>query len=248
MALTEEQLLLQMDILASKTDEATNPNMAYKKNATLNKGLNPSFFTGNNTKIVNALNSVAANAEIATATATDVLNKVNDIMLDTATSAGAAVWENVKAITGEDTVLEGIEKIVSGNMQKQILNLNADDIGKFLMVSEDEDGELTTVAMKIADLAAVIKADDITYENPERPEFRSVQSALDYILNNEGNFGGGSVELGPIDWNDIENKPAIAAGLSLENDKLCLNSNDDILSSVDIVTDNDIDTIIGTLL
>lgn len=248
MALTEEELLLQMNILATKTDSATNPNMPFKTNATLNKGLNPDLFSGNYTKVVNALNKVATDAGTATTTATNVLNKVNEIMLDTATTEGAAVWENVKNITGEDTVIEGIEKIVSGNMQKQILNLNAEDIGKFLMVSEDQDGELTTVAMKIADLAAVITAEDITYSNDERPEFKSVQSVLDYILNNEGNFGGGgSVEMGPVNWSDIQNKPVIVTNINLTDNKLCLNSEEDMVSSVDIVTDEDIESIISTL-
>ena len=248
MALTEEELLLQMNILATKTDSATNPNMPFKTNATLNKGLNPDLFSGNYTKVVNALNQVATDAGTATTTATNVLNKVNEIMLDTATTEGAAVWENVKNITGEDTVIEGIEKIVSGNMQQQILNLKADDIGKFLMVNENEDGELITTSAEITDLITTLQAADIVYDNPERPEFPNVQSALDYILNNEGSFGGGSnTPAGPIDWVDIQNKPALATGMSIKESQLCLTSEDDTLSSIDLVTDEDIDTIFEAL-
>mgnify|MGYP003296124153 CR=1 FL=1 len=48
MALTTEELLLQMQILTEKTDESTNPNMIYKKSKALNKGLNPEYYSGNN--------------------------------------------------------------------------------------------------------------------------------------------------------------------------------------------------------
>ena len=248
MALTEEQLLLQMEILATKTDSATNPNMVFKTNATLNKGLNPSYFTGNYTKIVNALNQVAINADNAKVTATNVLNKVNEVMLDVSTTEGSAIWNNVKAKTGKDTVIESIEKIVSGEMQQQVLNLNADDIGKFLMVSENEDGELTTVATGIADFITTIQAGDIVYANPDRPEFPNVQSALDYILNNEGNFGsGGSTAPTSVSWNDIKDKPVIPTSITVTESQLCLNAEEDTLSSVELVTNDDIDSIVNSL-
>ena len=58
MAMTDEELLLQMNILTTATEN--NENMKYRANAALNKGLNPEFFTGNNTKIVNAINKLAS--------------------------------------------------------------------------------------------------------------------------------------------------------------------------------------------
>ena len=56
MALTEEELKQQANVLATKTED--NPNMPYKANATLNKGLNPDYYSGQYTKIVNALNKL----------------------------------------------------------------------------------------------------------------------------------------------------------------------------------------------
>jgi hypothetical protein len=248
MAMTDEELLLQMNILATKTDSATNPNMPFKTNATLNKGLNPEFFSGQYTKIVNAINQLATGNANTSTLATDVANKVNEVLLDVSSTSGATVWENVKVLSKENTVIQIIEKIVSGNMQQQILNLKADDIGKFLMVSENEDGDLITTSAEIADLITTLQAADIVYDNPERPEFSNVQSALDYILNNEGSFGGGSnTPAGPIDWVDIQNKPALATGMSIKESQLCLTSEDDTLSSIDLVTDEDIDTIFEAL-
>lgn len=248
MAMTDEELLLQMNILATKTDSATNPNMPFKTNATLNKGLNPEFFSGQYTKIVNAINQLAIGNTNTSNLATDVANKVNEVLLDVSSTNGARIWENVKILSEENTIIEIIEKVVSGNMQQQILNLKADDIGKFLMISENEDGDLITTSAEIADLITTLQADDIVYDNPERPEFPNVQSALDYILNNEGSFGGGSnTPAGPIDWVDIQNKPALATGMSITESQLCLTSEDDTLSSIELVSDEDIDTIFETL-
>ena len=42
MALSTDELVVQMEILSSRT--SSNSNMQYKDNATLNKGLNPSYF------------------------------------------------------------------------------------------------------------------------------------------------------------------------------------------------------------
>ena len=57
MALTDQEKVLQAGILAEKTDTTTNPNMVYSTAGAANKGLNPAYFTGNNTKIVNAMNA-----------------------------------------------------------------------------------------------------------------------------------------------------------------------------------------------
>ena len=46
MALSEEQIKQQIDVLTTKTSE--NPEMVYKAIAALNKGLNPEYFSGNN--------------------------------------------------------------------------------------------------------------------------------------------------------------------------------------------------------
>lgn len=249
MAMTDEELLLQMNILATKTDSATNPNMAFKSNATLNKGLNPAYFSGQYTKVVNALNQLAASSEVATNTATNVLNKVNELLLDTDATTGAIVWENVKTLMGKSTIIEGIEQILSGNLQDKILNISVDDIGKVLIVDKDSEGRLITSTIEVAGLGEAVKSEDVVYSNPDRPEFANVQSALDYILNNEGSFGGGSGSSGPVEinWDEILGKPAIPTGLSLTETQLCLNSEEENMSAVDLVTDQDIDSIIQTL-
>ena len=96
MAMTDEELKLQMNILASKISD--NPNMTYKTNTVLNKGLNPDYFSGNYTKVVNALNQLAANIEIATNNAFDVAQKVNDLLIDTSNVDNLALWEQLKTI------------------------------------------------------------------------------------------------------------------------------------------------------
>lgn len=249
MAMTDEELLLQMNILATKTDSTTNPNMPYKTNATLNKGLNPTYFSGNYTKIVNALNQLAVASNRSESLVTDVSNKMNEILLDTSSTEGSATWENVKTLMGKPTVLEGIEQILSGNLQDKILNISIDDVGKVLIVDKDSEGRLITSTIEIAGLGEAVKAEEVVYSNPDRPEFTTVQSAVDYILNNEGNFGGGSGSSEPVEinWDDILGKPAIPTGLSLTETQLCLNSEEENMSAVDLMTDQDIDLIIQAL-
>ena len=50
---------VQYDVLTFKLDSTTNPKLVYKAMTTANKGLNPKFFSGNYTKIVNILNKFA---------------------------------------------------------------------------------------------------------------------------------------------------------------------------------------------
>ena len=78
MALSEDVLKLQLDILASKTSD--NPDMVFKKNATLNKGLNPDYFSGQHTKIVNALNQLADSSNKANTAVTSFMDKMNNIL------------------------------------------------------------------------------------------------------------------------------------------------------------------------
>jgi hypothetical protein len=249
MAMTDEELLLQMNILATKTDSTTNPNMLFKTNATLNKGLNPDYFSGNYTKIVNALNQLAVSSNRSESLVSDISNKMNEILLDISSTEGSATWENVKTLMGKSTIIEGIEQILSGKLQDKILNISVDDVGKVLIVDKDSQGKIITSTIEVAGLGEAVKAEDVVYSNPDRPEFANVQSVLDYILNNEGNFGGGSGSSGPVEinWDDILGKPAIPTGLSLTETQLCLNSEEENMSAVDLATDQDIDSIIQTL-
>ena len=108
MALTDEEKVLQAGILAEKTDEATNPNMTYSSMVTNNKGLNPAYFVGNNTKIVNAINSTYKQAQMAMATVTNFGGKINGALLDTGTPEGLAKLEQLRTDMGHQTLIEGL--------------------------------------------------------------------------------------------------------------------------------------------
>ena len=108
MALTDQEKVLQAGILAEKTDEATNPNMTYSSMVTSNKGLNPEYFTGNNTKIVNAVNSTYEQAQMAMTTVTSFGNKINGVLLDTGNTDGLAKLEQLRTDMGYQTLIEGL--------------------------------------------------------------------------------------------------------------------------------------------
>lgn len=108
MALTDEEKVLQAGILAEKTDTATNPNMTYTSSVINNKGLNPAYFAGYNTKIVNAINSSYKQAQSAANTVTVFGNKINGVLLDTSTPNGIAKLEQLRTDMGHQTLIEGL--------------------------------------------------------------------------------------------------------------------------------------------
>ena len=108
MALTDQEKVLQAGILAEKTDTTTNPNMVYSTAGAANKGLNPAYFTGNNTKIVNAMNKTYKQAEMAMSTVGTFGNKLDDILLNTETSEGQTKLEQLRTDMGHQTLIEGL--------------------------------------------------------------------------------------------------------------------------------------------
>lgn len=108
MALTDQEKVLQAGILAEKTDEATNPNMTYSSMATNNKGLNPAYFVGNNTKIVNAINLTYKQVQMAMTTVTSFGDKINGVLLDTGTPEGLTKLEQLRTDMGHQTLVEGL--------------------------------------------------------------------------------------------------------------------------------------------
>ena len=108
MALTDQEKVLQAGILAEKTDTTTNPNMVYSTAGAANKGLNPAYFTGNNTKIVNAMNKTYKQAEMAMSTVGTFGNKLDDILLNTETSEGQTKLEQLRTDMGQQTLIEGL--------------------------------------------------------------------------------------------------------------------------------------------
>lgn len=108
MALTDEQKVLQADILTEKTDSDTNPNMIYSTSAAKNKALNPDTFSGNNSKVVNAINLTYKQAEKAIATVDNFSTKVNEVLLDVGSTSGLAKLEQLRTDMGQQTLVEGL--------------------------------------------------------------------------------------------------------------------------------------------
>lgn len=107
MAMTIDEILeMQAKILAARTDTSTNPNMKYSGIASKNTGLNPNYFSGNNTKIVNALNTVYKKAEDASDTAQKTKEKLNEIVLDTEMNSDE--WTKLKGLMDHNTIVEGL--------------------------------------------------------------------------------------------------------------------------------------------
>lgn len=168
MALTEEQILQQINVLTTKTSE--NTSMAYKANATLNKGLNPEYFSGNNTKIVNAINLLAEKSAANDLTAKTVAAKVNEVLLDTTSGSGSVVWAETKELMGKDTIIEGINSILKGEKAVQILGVTEADVNKVLSVAVDENGGLILKAIDQISGGGSIEKDIAWEDILDKPE------------------------------------------------------------------------------
>lgn len=233
--MTPEELMLQMNILTTKTDEQTNPNMTYHVNAALNKGLNPEYFEDNHTKIVNAINKLAEDAIMTHAIAKDLADKVNEILLDVSGEENKTIWEDTKHLMEMDTIIEGIQRILQGKQQDKILGITPDDIGKILMVDQATDGEMKVTPIELS--LDNIPAEDVTYFNPDYDHISNVAEAIDTILNNLDN----SSIFDNLTWDIIKGKPEIPNKLELTENELILKSDEGEMSSVDLVTNDDID-------
>lgn len=234
MAMSDEELLLQMNILASKTED--NPNMVYKANATLNKGLNPEYFTGNNTKIVNAINHLAETSVKTSDLSEAVADKVNELLLDTSSDANKAIWDNVKELMEMDTIIEGIQRILEGKQQDKVLGITPDDIGKILSVAQAEDGEMMVKAID-----NIINPSQMEYTHEEYPEVNTVEGALDKLFELQGNG------ISEVTWDMIMNKPEIPTGLELTNESLVMMSENGNMSEVPLMTDEDVNNLLSDL-
>ena len=234
MAMSDEELLLQMNILASKTED--NPNMVFKANKTLNKGLNPDYFTGQDTKIVNAINMLAETTVKVTEVSALVANKVNEILLDTSIDENRVLWDKVKELMEMDTVIEGLHRILEGKQQDKILGITPDDIGKILSVAKAEDGEMMVKAID-----NILNAGQMEYTHEEHPEVQTVEGALDKLFEMQ------SQSLTEINWDMIMNKPEIPTGLELTNESLVMMSDNREMSEVPLMTDEDVSNLLSEL-
>ena len=96
------------------------------------------------------------------------------------------------------------------------------------------------VADKVNEITSNMVAEDIKYSNDKFKELTTVSSAIDYLLaNNNSNI--------IFDWENMQNKPQLANKLELTQSELILKSDDDSMSSVPLMEDNDIDIIISKL-
>lgn len=249
MAMTDEELLLQMNILASKTDESTNPNMVYKTNKTLNKGLNPDYFSGNSTKIVNALNELFEKDNSVSELAVNVGRVLNNIITDVTSTEGAAKWAELQEKMGQPTIMDGLIDIYSGAKGAQILGVTSDDVDKVLSVSTNDSGELVIKAIEqIANGGSVgeVAAEAVAYSNEDVSSVTNVQEALDYVIEvvrNSESSGGGVVN-----WEDVMGKPeVIVDSMALSEDYLELKDGDTVVSSIPLMTEEDVEDLIEQL-
>ena len=183
MALTEEQILQQINVLTKKTSE--NPDMVYKTTAALNKALDPEIFSGNNTTIVNAINKLGKELVAVKTLVNDVVNKINSVLLDVNGEANKELWEDTQKLMGNETIIEGIKHLLEGNLQHQLLGLDIKDEGKVVTIAKDEDGNpvLKAVDAIIGGGTAVNpNVYNLLYTNKLNPEINSVGEALDILM------------------------------------------------------------------
>ena len=250
--MTDEELMLQMNILVSKISD--NPNMPFKSNAVLNKGLNPEFFSGNYTKVVNALNQLATEAKEVEANATKVADKVNELLLDTSNVENQAIWEQLKTAMGKPTIIQGLLDLYEGKQVGKILGLgelSTEDAGKVLSIDKDEDGNIIFKAVSHVAEIPEVKATDIAYVNNFNDEITNVKNALDFVIDSiaNGNIGdgGSGVPSTPskVTWEMIENKPTVIAdNMSLSSSHLELKDGDTVVSSVPLLSDGEVDVLL----
>lgn len=111
-----ERKQVQYDVLTYKVDTTTNNKMVYKSNAVLNKGLNPDYFTGNDTKIVNSLNKLYQMIVKCNTTAERVSDKYNPIILDTELTENQPILEAMRKATGKQTLIESVLALAKGEI------------------------------------------------------------------------------------------------------------------------------------
>ena len=234
MAMSDEELKNQLDILTLKTED--NPYMVYKVNAVLNKGLNPEYFKGNNTKIVNAINMLAEDCVRTSEVAELISDKINEVLLDVSNYENGLIWENLKELMEIDTIIEGMQRILQGKQQDKILGITPDDIGKILSVAQAEDGEMMVKAID-----NILNPSQMEYTHEEHPEVKTVESALDKLFELQGNG------ISEVTWDMIMNKPEIPTGLELTNESLVMMSENGNMSEVPLMTDEDVNNLLSDL-
>ena len=131
---------VQYDVLTIKLDSTTNPKLKYIKSPAANKGLDPSLFSGNNTKIVNILNNFANSIDLTSKTVKQVYSTYNPVILDTLTDEGKALLEKMRLATGKNTLVESVIALANGEIGG-LAFLNPNDSNDGFSIVYDADSQ-----------------------------------------------------------------------------------------------------------
>lgn len=245
MALTDEQLAIQLQVLTEKTSD--NASMTYTKTARTNKALNPDKFSGHNSKIVNAINLLytdSVKTQKDAATSTQILN---DVLGSTSIPENKTEWNSVVEILRSispsyKNMIHASKAILTGEAISQILQVSAEDKGKLLSIDLDEENHViiktVTAGTGSGGDITTLDASSVTYKNDNVSSLTNVKEAIDYMLNNN---------VSEINWENIKNKPNFVDALELTNDALLLKSGENAVSTVEIINDDDITEIVNAL-
>lgn len=111
-----ERKQVQYDVLTYRLDVTTNDKLVYKASKLGNKGLNPAYFSGNDTKLVNILNKYYEDIDYVKSTTTGVYSKFDPIVLDTDDPDNAAMLEAMRKATGKQTLIESVLALAKGEI------------------------------------------------------------------------------------------------------------------------------------
>lgn len=114
--LSSEELIQQAKLLSTKTNNATNPNMKYSNITIRNTALNPDYFTAAQSSIVNAINLIYKKNSDVDTKVTVFGNKISDTIGNTSNGEIAEKFENLKALMGSNTIIEGLEDLYKNKL------------------------------------------------------------------------------------------------------------------------------------
>ena len=173
------------------------------------------------------------------------MNHAIEVILDSEKTMeqNKAIWENVQQLSGANNIVESLQNILTGKNQDEILDITEDDIGKILSVGQNENGEVIAKAIDAVLLSKEIDVKEVEYTNENQPELKTLADALDYLVDN----CRPEIEV-DLTWDQILGKPeVIADGLMLTDEALILKDGEEDISSVDLMTDEDLNNILGSL-
>lgn len=243
MALTDEQVLQQLNVLTEKTSD--NASMKYTKTVRTNKGLNPEKFSSYNSKIVNAINLLYSDSLKIQADAAASTKMINDVMGSTLLTENQSVWDSVVEILTNirpkyNNMIYASKAILTGEAISQILQVSKEDKGKLLSIDVDEENHviIKTVPAGSGGSITSLDASAVTYSNTNITSLTNVKEAIDYMLTNN---------VSEINWENIKNKPDLADGLGLTDTALVLKSGEKDMSTVELMNETDVTEIVNTL-